>query len=805
MLLSCLVTLLGLSNIAFAQYEIFKVDISCQQDESGQKGEGWYDWYLIDGCQTEGDDRVKSLQRHNDVFGTGIDVEVGPVDRGYVSTRAGDGISNSTIHYSDEGDIDCGSSVLRLHNLDPETTYTVYTYHAWIDGNITSVTVEGADSNNVLNIPVVVDTTSDAELLADTDSRGEIQFTTDLSGSTVNITFDGCTRFNAFELWSETALPTASSPNPSGTDVCPEDVQLSWTPGGSTQTTAGHDVYFGTDINDVTDANSTSQTGLLYYSLGQDSNEYPEDGNPLLDLDLMTTYYWRVDEINDTNTWTGSIWSFTTEDGNARDPAPADGFVGLDPDANVLSWTPSCLATAQTVYFSTDFYDVNTMQLGAIEDDTLSGTDNSCPVGTLERFTTYYWRIKTTGGGDGEVWSFITGFGGLLLDMQFEGTLNDPLPATEPDSSSNGLDFTTYEGDGSLEYAAARHPTGTSVAIGPGAGLYRADNGETDPLRLAGWQYTIDMWAYLPAEGYTETEENARMIMVGKENGWRIQIHDPGQDDDIRWYHRLGGKYDAMRAIGILPEIFDEWVHITAVFDMTAQEAQKLYIDGTVVASGNDRATASADNNTPVGIGVGVLNPLPFSFDHYFTGRIDELRIWDIAFEPEMEFATQPYPPDGSRRWDPTDANLNTFTWKRGVYADKHDIYFGTSLDDVDENAIAYKPAHDGNSWTHGMGEFEVAKTYYWRVDEVNDNNWAAPGSPWTGQVWRFQTEIVELYDANIVVYYPLDGTSGDDVWDMSGNYFDAECDNAPHWEPDNGRYGGCMHFSMEWGRRWLK
>ncbi|MHC4239997.1 MAG: hypothetical protein ACYSUC_09635, partial [Planctomycetota bacterium] len=123
----------------------------------------------------------------------------------------------------------------------------------------------------------------------------------------------------------------------------------------------GHDVYFGTDFNDVTDANVAEPCGV--YCGRQDSNKYPEDGDPLLDLDLMTTYYWRVDEINDTNTWTGPVWSFTTEDGNARDPEPVDGFIGQAPSANVLSWTPSCVAATQDVYFSTNFDDVNTMPI----------------------------------------------------------------------------------------------------------------------------------------------------------------------------------------------------------------------------------------------------------------------------------------------------------------------------------------------------------------------------------------------------------------------------------------------------------
>jgi hypothetical protein len=38
-----------------------------------------------------------------------------------------------------------------------------------------------------------------------------------------------------------------------------------------------------------------------------DTNNY--DGNA---LDVNTTYYWRIDESNDTTTYTGTVWSFTT-------------------------------------------------------------------------------------------------------------------------------------------------------------------------------------------------------------------------------------------------------------------------------------------------------------------------------------------------------------------------------------------------------------------------------------------------------------------------------------------------------------
>ncbi|MHC4464901.1 MAG: hypothetical protein ACYS30_26250 [Planctomycetota bacterium] len=82
------------------------------------------------------------------------------------------------------------------------------------------------------------------------------------------------------------------------TNLCPTGVQLHWWPGEDVNDANGHNVYFGTDYDAVKDANVGIPLGVLV-AVGQDSNKYPEDGKPPLDLELNTTYYWRVDEVND--------------------------------------------------------------------------------------------------------------------------------------------------------------------------------------------------------------------------------------------------------------------------------------------------------------------------------------------------------------------------------------------------------------------------------------------------------------------------------------------------------------------------
>ncbi|MHC4500824.1 MAG: hypothetical protein ACYS21_17130 [Planctomycetota bacterium] len=79
MLLSCLVTLLGLSNIAFAAelFEIFKVDFSCPNDQASKKGGDWLDFVLIDGCDYENKGAKDGQWGLIDAGGTDIEIEVG--------------------------------------------------------------------------------------------------------------------------------------------------------------------------------------------------------------------------------------------------------------------------------------------------------------------------------------------------------------------------------------------------------------------------------------------------------------------------------------------------------------------------------------------------------------------------------------------------------------------------------------------------------------------------------------------------------------------------------------------------------
>ncbi len=100
--------------------------------------------------------------------------------------------------------------------------------------------------------------------------------------------------------------PEAYSPKPAnGEKDVLRDADLSWRKGYFAET---HNVYFGTDFNDVSEASLTDPRGVL-------KSENQSDTSFELDpLEYGQTYYWRVDEVNappDPIIYKGDVWSFT--------------------------------------------------------------------------------------------------------------------------------------------------------------------------------------------------------------------------------------------------------------------------------------------------------------------------------------------------------------------------------------------------------------------------------------------------------------------------------------------------------------
>jgi len=178
-------------------------------------------------------------------------------------------------------------------------------------------------------------------------------------------------------------------------------VSLGWRAGDFA---VSHDVYFGDNFDDVdTGAESVfrgNQTDM-FFVVGFPGFPYPDGLVP------GTTYYWRIDEVNDTepnSPWKGKIWSFLIPPKTAYFPDPADAGEGVAVNAS-LGWTPGFGAKLHTIYFGESFADVDNAAGGLPQGHTIYTP------GPLKMAKTYYWRVDEFDIAEtykGNVWSFTT-------------------------------------------------------------------------------------------------------------------------------------------------------------------------------------------------------------------------------------------------------------------------------------------------------------------------------------------------------------------------------------------------------------
>ena len=104
---------------------------------------------------------------------------------------------------------------------------------------------------------------------------------------------------------------SAGNPNPvDEADNISRDAVLSWSPGGYAEK---HDVYLGTNFDDVNEASTTIDPAGVYKGR-QDPNQFPAIGT--FRLEIGAIYYWRIDGVGaapGNEIYKGKVWQFTVE------------------------------------------------------------------------------------------------------------------------------------------------------------------------------------------------------------------------------------------------------------------------------------------------------------------------------------------------------------------------------------------------------------------------------------------------------------------------------------------------------------
>ena len=299
-------------------------------------------------------------------------------------------------------------------------------------------------------------------------------------------------------------------------------VTLKWSPGGEA---VSHDLYLGEDFDAVNEGAAEAFRGnrmTAFYVAGFPGFAYPDGLVP------GTTYYWRVDEINDQHPdspWRGDIWSFTVPPHEAYNPDPADGENLKDPNNVALSWAAGFGAKLHYVYFGDNFDQVNEGTVGVP-----AGIATYSP-GPLESEKVYYWRIDEFDGLStykGDVWTFTTP--GAVGDPQPANSATDVAMATTlswapaDNAASHDLYFGTDKevvrnaDTGSPEYKGARALGAESYDTGllePGTVYYwRVDEiYDGNPLKGPVWSFTVGNHLLIDDfEGYTDDDAAGEVI-----------------------------------------------------------------------------------------------------------------------------------------------------------------------------------------------------------------------------------------------------------------------------------------------------
>ena len=357
--------------------------------------------------------------------------------------------------------------------------------------------------------------------------------------------------------------------------------------------------------------------------------------------------------------------------------------------------------------------------------------------------------------------SGLTGIANADIESELVGwwAFNDGSGNTATDSSGNGIHGTLKPGqpsgptwvagmiDDALEFDTAKQ---NYVECGPHPAL-----DITGSITLAAWVKKIGPWIG-SSDPYRYDIIIYKRLSDGSTRAYRLS-RDASSDGVCLTVTTAGGEVKVRGGTAVND---GQWHHIAAVYDM--ENAQWfIYVDA-------QEDTASVGGSASGNIQDSTGQPLLIGFDggdvRYWGGLIDEVRIYSRALSPDdvMELyesrevpisptiASNPAPADGV-----TDVPACVVLgWTPGVYANKHDVYFGTDFNDVNDAEKlepmgpdkVYRTRQDADSYA--IAEIvDFGKTYYWRIDEVN----SAPNyTVFKGDVWQFTVELIGYPISNV-------------------------------------------------------
>jgi hypothetical protein len=185
-------------------------------------------------------------------------------------------------------------------------------------------------------------------------------------------------------------------------------------------------------------------------------------------------------------------------------------------------------------------------------------------------------------------------------------------------------------------------------------------------------------------------------------------------------------------------------------------------------------------HNTTIDLGGVGAKYVRLTANNNWGGILNQYGLSEVRFLYVPVQAAEPRPADGQ-----TDVSIGTIDkpidvtlgFRAGREAATHNVYFGPGEQAVADGTAAVTTVTETS---HGPLSLDLGKTYYWRVDEVNE---AETPAMWQGAVWNFTTQEYFAVD-DFESYNDLDPTDPN-----SNRIFNAWIDG--YEQPTNGSIVG--------------
>ncbi|UCD49902.1 MAG: discoidin domain-containing protein [Phycisphaerales bacterium] len=279
---------------------------------------------------------------------------------------------------------------------------------------------------------------------------------------------------------------------------------------------------------------------------------------------------------------------------------------------------------------------------------------------------------------------------------------------------------------------------GQEGLLGAGQAVRFERGGQNDVMATLGGDVTTDEWT---AEFIVMKMSNTVAQALSDSGSFSLRVVGWGVNEELSFteYGVIDAQFTAVGGADLVAPV-EQWMHV--VYRKSGGETH-VFLDGVLIGT----------TSTLIDCPIDSFGGRAASASDGMDGFMDEAVIYDYALTDDeiRAHAAAPFLPDvGAIILQPDDGATDVprdavLGWMAGTYAETHDVYLGTILEDVNtasrDNPLDVLVNQGQTETTYDpAGSLQLGQTYYWRIDEVNG---APDNTIFKGDVWSFTVEPV--------------------------------------------------------------